>query len=264
MSILVVEVVPEGILFGADRNITETRHRGSSPTVEIHGQNQRPKVIRWPRNLALLGYVGAGELGGQPTDDWLYDFIGDHPRFSSLDALAEDLRAKVEAQRLIDDEGQEPEALIIHLGGFEERGGTQVPVVWYVRNAFDLGPEGYQTTRSTFEASDEFRRHFQDVAPVDIREALAEKARNYEPFWFHQGLDLHTFNTLKAYVGAAFRLLCETHPDHSIPTELDDWKQQVRMSVLIYGAYFEAYGGVSERYVGGGADVVPIPWPRES
>jgi len=33
------------------------------------------------------------------------------------------------------------------------------------------------------------------------------------------------------------------------------------MSILTYGAYFEAYRGVGEQYVGGGADVVSIPWP---
>lgn len=260
MSILLVEVVPQGILFGADRNITETR-QGVGLLVEIHGQSQSRKVLRWPRNRALVGYVGAAEIGGQPTDEWLYDFIGDNPRFASFDALAEDLRARVEAQRRIDEGGQDPDPLIIHLGGFEERAGLQVPVVWYIRNAFDLGPQGYQTIRRAFERSEEFWKYFPNVAPTDIREALKERAEQYEPFWFHQGFDLGTFNTLETYLRAAFRFLCENHQEHTYPVKLSDWQQQVRMSILTYGAYFEAYRAVSEQYVGGGADVVSIPWP---
>lgn len=260
MSILLVEIVPQGILFGADRNITVTR-RDAGSLVEIRGQSQRRKVLRWPRNRALLGYVGAAEIGGQPADEWLYDFIGDNLSFSSFGDLAENLRARVEAQRRKDENAEAPDPLIIHLGGFEERVGAQVPVVWYIRNAFDLGPQGYQEVRKTFECSEEFWDYFPDVAPAGIRAALKQMAERYEPFWFHQGFDLGTFNTLETYLRAAFRLLCENHPGHAFPATLDDWKRQVRMSILTYGAYFEAYRGVGEQYVGGGADVVSIPWP---
>jgi hypothetical protein len=49
MSILLVEVLPQGIVFGADRNVTFTRQQivpGGHTTIEIHGQGQRPKVLR--------------------------------------------------------------------------------------------------------------------------------------------------------------------------------------------------------------------------
>ena len=260
MSILLVEVVPQGILLGADRNITETRTSGGA-SIEIHGQSQRPKVLRWPRNKALVGYVGAAEIGAQATDDWLYDFIGDNPTISNFDALAEDLRERVEAQRQIDEGSADPQPLIIHLAGFEDRAGSQVPVVWYIRNAFDLGPDGYQTIRKTFNSSEELWQRFPTCPPAGIREALANMADNFEPFWFHQGLDLGTFNTIETYLKAAFRLLSQSHADHTLPAELGDWERQVRMSILTYGAYFAAYKGVSEQYVGGGADVVSMPWP---
>jgi hypothetical protein len=42
MSILVVEVVSEGLIFGADRNITVTREGITTQPVEL------PKVLRWP------------------------------------------------------------------------------------------------------------------------------------------------------------------------------------------------------------------------
>ena len=66
MSILLVEVVPQGLVFGADRNVTFTKQRmteSGNITIEIHGQNQRSKVLRWPNRKALVGYVGAAEIG---------------------------------------------------------------------------------------------------------------------------------------------------------------------------------------------------------
>ena len=68
MSILVVEVVSEGLIFAADRNITVTMPDGA--TTQPEG---RPKVVPWPRQDVLLGYVGAASLNGQPVPDWLED-----------------------------------------------------------------------------------------------------------------------------------------------------------------------------------------------
>jgi hypothetical protein len=45
MSILTVHVVPEGMLFGADRAITVTQNRGM---VDVVSYDTRPKVLRWP------------------------------------------------------------------------------------------------------------------------------------------------------------------------------------------------------------------------
>lgn len=84
MSILLVEVLPQGLVFGANRNVTFTKQRavqGESITIEIHGQNQRPKVLRWPNRKALVGYVGVAEIGGIPTDEWLYALA---PKFQSF------------------------------------------------------------------------------------------------------------------------------------------------------------------------------------
>ena len=114
MSILLVEVVPQGLVFGADRNVTFTKQRmteSGNITIEIHGQNQRSKVLRWPNRKALVGYVGAAEIGKIPTDEWLYDFIGSHVDFISFEVLSESLRSKVEEQRRIDEGDLKPETL---------------------------------------------------------------------------------------------------------------------------------------------------------
>lgn len=264
MSILLVEVVPQGIIFGADRNVTFTRKRvgnGGLTTIEIHGQSQRAKVLRWPCHKALVGYVGAAEIGEIPTDEWLYDFIGGHLTFPSFEALSDSLRSEVEEQRRIDEGEDEPELLIIHLGGFEEKDGIQVPVVWYIRNAYSLDSEGYKDIRKEFQHSEEFWKYFPNVGPSDIRSKLDDHASDYDPFWFHQGFDLGTFNMLEGFLKAAFRGLCDHHAEHSLPQTLPDWERQVKMSILTYSAYFQAFKGPSEQYVGGGADTGSIEWP---
>ncbi len=259
MSILLVEVVPEGIILGADRNITITST--DAGRIEFRGLSQRRKVLRWPDRKALVGYVGEAEIGGAPTDDWLYDFIGRHVTFSSLRDLSEALRSEVEHQRAIDEKGGPPELLVLHLAGFEERDGVEVPEVWYVRNAYDLGPRGYKNVQKAYKSTEELWEYFPGYSPATIRQRLKELADGYEPFWFHQGEDLATFNRLEAFVRAAFKQLCEQHPDHSIPDTLGEWEAQVRMSVLTYGSYFQAFKGPTEQLVGGGVDTEAIAWP---
>jgi hypothetical protein len=102
MSILLVEIVPQGIVFGADRNVTHSRvmqkrfEQDGKSVIEIReeifGQSQRPKVLRWPQRKAVIRYVGAAEISGMPTDEWLYDFIGNNLSFSSFENLSETLR----------------------------------------------------------------------------------------------------------------------------------------------------------------------------
>ncbi len=79
MSIMVVQLANTGILFGADRNITSqvTLQNGSTAIV-LTGQSQSPKVLKWPNQEVIVGYVGQAELAGIPTDQWLYSFIGRH------------------------------------------------------------------------------------------------------------------------------------------------------------------------------------------
>jgi hypothetical protein len=118
MSILVVRLVPKGLLFAADRNITQTlpHHRG----YVLRGQTQRPKVLKWPNRDAIIGYAGEARIDGTPTNEWLYGFIGRNitfPDFATLGlALGQELEAVMQA-------GKVGSPLIIHLGGFELEAG---------------------------------------------------------------------------------------------------------------------------------------------
>jgi hypothetical protein len=268
MSILIVQVLPQGLVFGADRNVTVTTTTveadGQVQVTLIQGQGQRPKVLKWPNNRALVGYVGAAQIAGMPMDEWLYEFIGRHFEFPSFENVAEALRAEVEQQRSIDEGEEDAQALILHLGGFERREDTWIPVVWFIRNTYSMKDGSYDDVRKSFIKSEEIRQphYFGQMPASAIRERLKKLAEAHQPFWFHQGFDLGTFNTLEAFLRAAFGFLVEHHPGHSFPKTLEDWERHLRMAVLMYGAYFEAFKGPGEHYVGGGVDTVKLPWPH--
>ena len=258
MSILIVQVPAEGIIFAADRNITTVSADGTTAQ-----DGQQPKVIKWPRDEILLGYVGAAEIGGQPAHSWFENLRSEFGATPSLQDIARCLAQKVQSQRA-EDEGTEPaKPLIIHLGGFVLREDSLVPEVWVVRNVHDLGQFEYRDFRKEFEAKEVFWDYFPDTHPSEIRDVLRVRAKQFEPFWFHQGIDLLTFNLLESAVRAAFRSLCQCHPRHEIPRTLAEWIKHAKMQVLMYGAYHEAFFQSDEQYVGGGANVESLSWPAD-
>jgi hypothetical protein len=256
MSILVVEALAEGLVFGADKNITTTYADGRTDQ-----KNKRSKVLKWPNDDYLFGFVGAAELDGQSMHEWLATLAKDFQGKQSLEEIAGELKERVQSQRL-KDEGTEPASpLIIHIGGFEKNNGFWVPHIWHIGNTHNSGRFGYLDIRKDFFCRERFWHYFEETDPSEIRKVLKVMAKQFNPFWFHQGIDLLTFNILEASVRSSFKLLCEQHPDHDIPKTLDEWAKHIRMQVLMYGAYFEAFHPEGERYVGGGVDIEYLPWP---
>ncbi len=256
MSILVVEVVSEGLIFAADRNITVTL---------ADGANMQPlelqKVLRWPRDDVLLGYVGAASLDGKLVPDWLQERRHIFGAMTSLEEIARVLAHHVEIQRGVDEGSGAPEPMILHVGGFEEKQAFWAPSVWHITNVYKLGHYGYLDTRKQYGVTEQFWRYFPDTDPSEIRDRLRVLAKQFKPFWFHQGIDLFTFNVLEGAIKASFKMLCEQHPRHEIPRTLEEWSRHTKMQVLMYGAYYEAFHPPGAQYVGGGADVLTVPWP---
>lgn len=260
MSVLVVQLVPQGILFGADRNVT---WRTDAHAVIRQGQTPRPKVMAWPNRDILIGYAGVGALDDEPTDRWLYRFIGRH-----LEEPIEDVARALtrELQPLALPTG---EPLLSHIGGFEATDGHWLPRVWYVRNAWSLNPSTgvYGDIRPEFQASEEIAQphYFGGLSAHQLRDRVERLADAWKPFWLHQGLGLATFNTLEQAMREAMRAVVETHPlkPHPRPASLEDWEKHLRMAIGTYGAYFEAFYLPFEQYVGGGSDVVWVPWPPD-
>ena len=255
MSILVVQLVPEGLLFGADRNITTELRLGDD--VLASGQSQGPKVLKWPNHEIVVGYVGRAKIGDEHTDEWLYDFIGRNLS-TPLPQLAYELKSKLE----FDLHGQvDDESMVLHLGGFVEDAGQWKPQVWYIRNS--EAPYRARDVKAEFDVREEIPRYFPGMTGNQIRADVALRAQKWEPFWFHQGYDLGTFNTLDQVLRAGIGSVVQSHPDHPhhFPDSLREWSKHLKMAILTYGAYFGAFYEPFEQYVGGGADVVWAAWP---
>lgn len=256
MSILIVEALSEGLIFAADRNITALSAGGTSRQV-----SPRPKVLKWPNDKAVIGFVGAAQINNQPIHEWILKFIDEFKDFSSFEEVSKELSSRVETQRKIDEGNKLASPLIIHLGGFEERERAMVPVIWVIRNTHKLGRYEYKDIRKDFECKEAFWEFFPDTYPDEIRKLLKVLGKQFKPFWFHQGIDLMTFNVLQDTIKSSFRFLCEQHPDHDFPKNLAEWEKYLRLQVLMYGSYYEAFFPTGQQFVGGGVDIESIPWP---
>jgi hypothetical protein len=253
---MVVEILSDGLIFGADRNITTTLTDGST------AQNTREaKVLRWPNNDILFGFVGAARINNMSVAAWLESIRGKFRKIDGLENIANELRDLVQKQRGIDEGAGDPEPLIIHLGGFEKKARHWVPYVWHIRNVHNIGKFNYLDFRKDFICNEEVWNYFKDIDPSEIRQVLKVLAKQFTPFWFHQGLDLVTFNVLQTSIKEAFRHLCNSHPEHDVPTTIEEWEKHVKMQVLMYGAYYDAFYPKGNQYVGGGVDVVSLKWP---
>ncbi len=262
MSILVTHLVPQGLIFAADRNITSSI---SDPHATLIGQKQRPKLLKWPNADVLVVYVGAGAIGGQPTDLWLYDFIGRNLDFADLDALASNLRDDLNVA-LASGDLDAANSLILHLGGFEEVASDWTPRIWFIHDTAGLDDQdGSYIPGTTFTASEEIARplYFGSDTGSQIHAKVSTAVANGGLFSFRQGFDLGSFNIIDEALRAGLYRLTREHPNqnHPVPTTLDEWERHVRMAVLGYGAYFGAFYEAFEQYVGGGADVMSVPWP---
>lgn len=209
MSILVIEVLSEGLIFGADRNITGVYGDGTTAQIDLY-----PKVMKWPHNNTLFGYVGAAQMGGVPMHEWLSTLDDDFQDLSNLEEMANKSHDRVQAQRDKDDSERNPEPLAIHLGGFARKDNHWVPHVWHIGNIYKLGQYGYLDFRHEFYCTEAFWANdmIKQIDPSEIRRFLKVIAKQFQPYWIHQGLDLLTFNALQDAMRAAFKLLCERHP----------------------------------------------------
>jgi hypothetical protein len=251
---MVVLVVREGLLFGADRNVTTTNTLTGSTS-----QAPRRKVLKWPNREIVVGYVGRAEVAGRPADDWLEDFIGRDTGLS-LRRLAENLKRDLES-----DLGSQvgAQGMILHLCGFVEDAGQWKPQVWYVRNT--TIDSNYQDVKAEFDVSEEIdsRGKFPGWTGNQIRTRVDQMAHAWNPFWFRQGIDLITFHMLDATIRQGMHAIVEEHPDrlHPFPDSLEEWSKHLKMTILTYGSYFGAFHLPSQRFVGGGLDVVSVEWP---
>lgn len=254
-----MRLVPQGLLFAADRNITQTLPLRSGYI--LRGQTQRSKVLKWPNRDAIIGYVGEARIDGQPTDEWLYAFIGRHINFTDFATLGPALGQELDA---LMNAGKVGTPLVIHLGGFELEAGEWTPRIWFVHNSAGLDATG-PLPGTQFVWSDEIPQpsYFDGMTGNQIRADPRVQGIGGQLFSFRQGADLAAFNTIDAALRSAMAAIIQHHPLklRPAPASLDEWSKHLRMAVLGYSAYFGAFYSSFNQVVGGGADVVSVPWP---
>lgn len=266
MSVLVLNIVPEGILLGTDRLL----RWGPDPMTRLVGHTEGPKIIRWPNRRALLGFIGMADLGRRvdrnSTYEWLTDFIGANHDFDSLTELANELCRSVQSQYLDDGwNGEEDEVLVIELAGFQRADdGESVPQVWHIANTHGISDAGtYNAIDSNFGLSDEFASRFSPLSAADVKIRLAEN-----PFWIHQTGDFENFNSLCRSLDEFYdRRLRSFGIDPAVePPEYDrlhEFESRVRMKILTYGSFNDSFETPVSRSIGGGADVFFLEWPDD-
>jgi len=268
VSIILSAYYPEGIVFVADKNATITRISSRRKHVEPTAT----KVLSWPFQKAIVGFVGLGRLAGRLTmDQWMRIFIAETREFDDIDQVARKLRDRIQEDFDKDypafaDIGDN--LLVIHFGGFATRGGVQTPVMYHIWNhgEIHLQTGRYPPAERSFKISEDIKRDFGSQSkandyPAGVRDWLESKITCGEYQWYNNGANLGAFNTFKRVIWHSLRVL----QDVGFAPRPSGLGQQIafcKMAVEVFGSFFTHYYSPEERAVGGGVDVVYIPWPK--
>lgn len=268
MSILLSAYYPEGIVFAADKNATIT----NVALGRKHVEPTATKVLAWPFQKAIVGYVGLGRLAGKlALDEWMRIFIAETRDFEDIDEVAHKLLERI--QRDFDKDypastDVRKKHLIIHFGGFATRNGIQTPVMYHIWNHGDIDPQtGYPHAERIFQISEDIERDFKAQPqpsnyPAGVRSWLQDKIdKGGEYHWYNNGANLAAFNTFKSVIWRSLRALQQA----GFAPNSSGFDQRIafcKMAVEVFGSFFTHYYPPEERIVGGGIDAVHIPWPK--
>lgn len=268
MSILLSSYYAEGMVFVADKNATLTQ----IPSGRKHVEPTATKVLAWPHQKAIVGFVGLGRLAGNLTmDEWMRIFIAETRELDDIDKIAHRLRDRIQEDFDKDypqSTGIQNNHLVIHLGGFAVRADIQTPVMYHIWNHGDIDPRtGYPPAERSFRISEDIERNFKDQSkpsdyPAGVRSWLHNKInRDGEYQWYNNGADLAAFNTFKSVIWHSLKALQQA----GFAPNSSGLSQRIafcKMAVEVFGSFFSHYYPPEERAVGGGIDAVYIRWPE--
>jgi hypothetical protein len=261
MSILLSAYFSEGIVFAADKNATIQygQRKFVQPTAT--------KVLSWPYQKAVVGFVGRGQLAGLQFDEWMRVFIAGTRDFDNIDELAYVLRDHIQRdfdRDLSQREDVSEDHLVIHLGGFTIKEHLPVPVMYHIWNHGDLLPPGeYPPAERLFRLSEDIERDLQtsSLYPAQVRDLIQQITSEREFLWYNNGYNFKAFNVFKAALWQSLQVGKEQGWLPDLPS-LSQRTAFCKMAIQLFGSFFEENYVPEDRAVGGGLDVTAIPWPE--
>lgn len=268
MSILLSAYYPEGIVFVADKNATITVKTpvGDRKFVEP----TLTKVLAWPRQRAVVGFVGLASLAGYRMDEWLRVFIAGSRDFTDIDELAHTLRDRVQTDFQVDFPAGvdvSDKQLVFQLGGFKRVDNAPVPAMYHIWNHESISAKGeYPPGQRGFQISEDIQRDFKgwpkpEDYPTRVRARLQNMVNERRYLWYSNGANLGAFLVFRDFVWHALH----TIQDNGFAPQFTGLGARIafcKMAVELFGSYFTHHYFPEDRVVGGGADVAAISWPE--
>ncbi len=220
----------------------------------------------------MVGFVGLGMLASYTLDEWMRTFIAGAHDFDNFGVLAEELKAKIQADFDKDFPGNADvrEAhLIIHLGGFVKKGDVFVPVMCHIWNHDGIDPKTghYPPAERIFRLSEDIESNFKkwpnpEDYPARIRQRLQRMIDERRYLWFNNGANLGAFLIFRDFIWQALHTIQDAGFGPTF-TGLGARVAFCKMAVEVFGSYFTHHFDPEDRIVGGGVDIGSIPWPQE-
>lgn len=259
MTILLINIVPEGILFGADSLVTTT----NTITGAVVRQRSEAKIAKLEKRNMLIGYAGAAKLNGDDTLQALLSIIDgvkdnatvsevSHRIFNELQTQAiQEFPDKPMQTEILDQHG-----LLVHLAGFVKSKHGPIPQIWFVRNFWSMTQKGaYFHCRIGYQNSEEFSSKLLKSGWTEsyFRENIKHYTSQFEIPGFRQGVSLDLFNRVNKNLLSDYK----SKTGFNTPTNLDGWSQITRASVA---AFIEEFKWLEHPPVGGEIAVEFIAW----
>lgn len=262
MTLLVSLYTSQGIVFAADSAITRDGRRGIE---RLPKQEKFLKTSRVGVSGGLVGYFGLAEVGAEPMSVWLRRVLDRWNGSLSVGDLGNYLCDAL--NEAVPDAHRHGVPSGFHIGAFETRAGSPVPVFRYVWNYRDLDEEtGVYSGFSDYQSDEHFPRGqaaFADLSPARMRQGLrAWETTEGVPFWFRNGELAFSAQAWHGLTWAIRQVVRnQSHRGFALPDDLARWEQLADSLVRTNGRLFAMLKQEGPPTIEGPYRKASIPWP---